>query len=254
MSNKNNNLISPPPLKLKHNKVFQNCILCTETLNNSCKTAFTLAEVLITLGIIGVVAAMTLPGIIQNYQKHVVETKLKRIYAVMNEAVRLSEVKYGDKKYWETNLSPMEFYNKYYKGVLKVTSVKEIPDDNDEGILISFADGSILRSYRQGRDYDYFISADKYMKHKDKIRPGVDKFMFRLSPTDQTDLTNTAPHYNRGFEPYAYLWDGTRDGLIEGRTAGESYGCRQSARDRYYCAKLIQLNGWKIPDDYPFKF
>ena len=212
------------------------------------KNAFTLAEVLITLGIIGVVAAMTLPGIIQNYQKHVVETKLKRIYAVMNEAVRLSEVKYGDKKYWETNLSPMEFYNKYYKGVLKVTSVKEIPDDNDEGILISFADGSILRSYRQGRDYDYFISADKYMKHKDKIRPGVDKFMFRLSPGDIINPTNGIGHHNLGFEPYKYGWDGELSSLKNKCKLGDD------EVQRAYCAAWIQYNGWKIPDDYPFKF
>ena len=33
------------------------------------QSAFTLAEVLITLGIIGVVAAMTLPTLIQNHQK-----------------------------------------------------------------------------------------------------------------------------------------------------------------------------------------
>ena len=33
------------------------------------KRAFTLAEVLITLGIIGVVAAMTIPTLISNYQK-----------------------------------------------------------------------------------------------------------------------------------------------------------------------------------------
>lgn len=33
------------------------------------KPAFTLAEVLITLGVIGVVAAMTMPVLIQNYQK-----------------------------------------------------------------------------------------------------------------------------------------------------------------------------------------
>ena len=37
------------------------------------KTGFTLAEVLITLGIIGVVAAMTLPAVITNVQKKVVE-------------------------------------------------------------------------------------------------------------------------------------------------------------------------------------
>ena len=37
--------------------------------NNSRKMAFTLAEVLITLGIIGVVVAMTMPSLIANYQK-----------------------------------------------------------------------------------------------------------------------------------------------------------------------------------------
>ena len=42
---------------------------------------FTLAEVLITLGIIGVVAAMTLPALIQNYQKGVVLNRLKQTYA-----------------------------------------------------------------------------------------------------------------------------------------------------------------------------
>ena len=35
------------------------------------KLAFTLAEVLITLGIIGVVAALTLPALISNYKKQV---------------------------------------------------------------------------------------------------------------------------------------------------------------------------------------
>lgn len=32
------------------------------------KQAFTLAEILITLGIVGIVAAMTLPSLIQDYQ------------------------------------------------------------------------------------------------------------------------------------------------------------------------------------------
>ena len=41
------------------------------------KIAFTLAEVLITLGIIGVVAALTLPMLIQNYQKKFCRYNLK---------------------------------------------------------------------------------------------------------------------------------------------------------------------------------
>lgn len=37
------------------------------------KIAFTLAEVLITLGIIGVVAAMTMPVLISNYRESVIK-------------------------------------------------------------------------------------------------------------------------------------------------------------------------------------
>ena len=43
--------------------------------------AFTLAEVLITIGIIGIVAALTLPTLIGNYRKSVVENKLKSTYS-----------------------------------------------------------------------------------------------------------------------------------------------------------------------------
>ena len=46
------------------------------TCGNNRKVAFTLAEVLITLGIIGVVAAMTMPSLIQNYQEKATVTKL----------------------------------------------------------------------------------------------------------------------------------------------------------------------------------
>ena len=45
------------------------------------RVAFTLAEVLITLGIIGVVAALTMPTLIQNHQKQVYVTGLKKAYS-----------------------------------------------------------------------------------------------------------------------------------------------------------------------------
>ena len=51
------------------------------------KQAFTLAEVLITLGIIGVVAAMTLPALIQSYANTVVETRLAKFYSTINQAI-----------------------------------------------------------------------------------------------------------------------------------------------------------------------
>ena len=50
------------------------------------KKGFTLAEVLITLGIIGVVAAMTLPTLINDYQAKETVTRLKKVYSIVNQA------------------------------------------------------------------------------------------------------------------------------------------------------------------------
>ncbi len=52
------------------------------------KVAFTLAEVLITLGIIGVVAAVTLPTLVANYQKTVWVNQLKKTYTTLNEGYK----------------------------------------------------------------------------------------------------------------------------------------------------------------------
>jgi len=49
---------------------------------------FTLAEVLITLGIIGVVAAITMPTLIQNHQKRSLEVATQKFYSMMSQAVR----------------------------------------------------------------------------------------------------------------------------------------------------------------------
>lgn len=51
-----------------------------------CFRAFTLAEVLITLGIIGVVAAMTIPTLMRNYQKHVIYEQFRKNYSVLSAA------------------------------------------------------------------------------------------------------------------------------------------------------------------------
>ena len=49
------------------------------------KLAFTLAEVLITLVIIGVVAAMTIPTLVTNADKKATATKLKVFYSKINQ-------------------------------------------------------------------------------------------------------------------------------------------------------------------------
>ncbi|MFR1673152.1 MAG: type II secretion system protein, partial [Candidatus Gastranaerophilaceae bacterium] len=55
--------------------------------NYSSKTAFTLAEVLITLGIIGIVAALILPFFMANIRKNEYSNKLKKLYSIISQAV-----------------------------------------------------------------------------------------------------------------------------------------------------------------------
>ena len=59
-------------------------------MNKMYKQAFTLAEILITLGIIGLVAALTLPSVIANYQKKQTVVKLKKVYTTLSQAVDMS--------------------------------------------------------------------------------------------------------------------------------------------------------------------
>ncbi len=47
------------------------------------KSAFTLAEVLITLGIIGIVAAMTLPSLVANHRNQELQTRFKKAYSIL---------------------------------------------------------------------------------------------------------------------------------------------------------------------------
>jgi prepilin-type N-terminal cleavage/methylation domain-containing protein len=50
------------------------------------KKAFTLAEVLVTLGIIGVVSALTIPNLMQNWQRKTYVTQLHSIYNTVQRA------------------------------------------------------------------------------------------------------------------------------------------------------------------------
>ncbi len=59
------------------------------------KRAFTLAEVLITLGIIGVVAAMTIPTLIANTRSQQYRSAFKKTVSVLGQAARMSQAQYG---------------------------------------------------------------------------------------------------------------------------------------------------------------
>lgn len=59
------------------------------------KNGFTLAEVLITLGIIGVVAAMTMPTLIQKNQDKELISRIKKTYSDVSNAIIRAQTDYG---------------------------------------------------------------------------------------------------------------------------------------------------------------
>ena len=78
------------------------------------KKGFTLAEVLITLTIIGVIAAITIPNLMQSYKKHQVEVGIKEAYSILSNAIKLSESENGSMNTWDYSCNHCNrFYNQY---------------------------------------------------------------------------------------------------------------------------------------------
>lgn len=69
---------------------------------------FTLTEVLITLGIIGIVAAFTLPTLIHAYQEKVIVHSLTEVYSILNQAYKMSSEDNGPISAWDLSSNPDE--------------------------------------------------------------------------------------------------------------------------------------------------
>lgn len=82
--------------------------------------AFTLAEMLIVLAIIGVVAALTIPAIISNYQKNQQVVALKKAYSQISQSIQRSMMESNVENFNEEvllhgeNANPKEFFKKYF--------------------------------------------------------------------------------------------------------------------------------------------
>lgn len=68
------------------------------------KKGFTLAEVLITLAIIGVVAAVAIPSVISNSNQQQYKTGLKKAVSVLNSAITMNIALEGETPYDNSNL------------------------------------------------------------------------------------------------------------------------------------------------------
>ena len=85
-------------------------------MNKNKKLGFTLAEVLIVIGIIGVVAALTLPNLNHATGDKERVTKVKKIYSALTEAFDRAQAIYGDYTYasWFGGLTTMQEVNEKF--------------------------------------------------------------------------------------------------------------------------------------------
>ena len=65
------------------------------------KKAFTLAEVLITLTILGVIAALTIPNLMKNWEDQHTVSAVKEAYSILNNAIKMAVLENGPVEEWD---------------------------------------------------------------------------------------------------------------------------------------------------------
>lgn len=220
---------------------------------------FTLAETLITIGIIGVVAALTIPTLISNYRKHVVETRLEKFYSEINQAIKISEVENGDILQWDswrniyenpkkpTYEENLGYMQKYIIPYIKTLSVEKCKTKSSS-VCITLTNGSMFSF--DSDDLTFYPNKKLESEPKEQYL-GKNCFEFILAPND-IHYTNAN---SKGIEPYVGSWNGNYNVLF----SHSVYACTSgknvcSSNTNRYCTKIIQMNGWKIPKEYPIKF
>ena len=83
------------------------------------QSAFTLAEVLVTLGIIGVVSAMTVPTLMQNYQRQSYVTQLHKTYNEMSQALLRYQTDKNAINLTEAGMTSQDAVNDFIKTYFK---------------------------------------------------------------------------------------------------------------------------------------
>ena len=222
------------------------------------KKGFTLVEVLITLGIIGVVAALTLPSVVSNYKKQEITSRLKKFYSTFNNALLASIAENEAMEFWEypihqNNEEEMYiFVNRYlfpyFKG-LKVCKPKDKDCNNPFGgsyntqPLFIFSDGGCFSILKGGGSSD---SGKMHILYD--VNCGV-------KPNE----------YNRDIFAFTIVYGNGRGCIFKpGSTASYNLTDRKellrtckndddSPHAKAACTALIFFDGWEISKDYPYR-
>jgi type II secretory pathway pseudopilin PulG len=232
------------------------------------KQAFTLAEVLITLVTIGVVAALTIPNVVRNYQKTQTVTQLKKIYSALANTTNLAIAGYGPVTGWEIgeDYSPqaaVDFANTYLIPYLKVGKNCE-----------STTTGSCKYDYRNSKEGSIYTLPDYYTRFylndgtlvalqiENRI---VDGLLYKHARV-KVDINGNKPPNLIGKDSFNfiyYIYSGTQSNRVNGKFTVEalgydretlkSTGCSDGAQYGYsWCTALLVKDNWQIKDDYPW--
>lgn len=210
--------------------------------------AFTLAEILVTLGIIGVVAALTIPNLIANYQKEQTVIQLKQVYNMLENAEKMAEVDYGPSATWDYTPNADVLIQKYYEPYLKISEAHDVTYGTGPvlhnlngdvawiGIArtLVLANGVVLRTWKNNQYWTIRVDLNG---DKGPNIVGKDNFDFELLWMGNKRLVTA----------YAWLQFASREYVINECKTNTYSGGGPST-----CAGIIQYDGWKISDDYPW--
>ena len=220
--------------------------------------AFTLAEILITIGIIGVVAAITIPNLITNHQKKVTATRLKQTYAQIEQAVKLSIAENGEIGTWDLQRPPQESFDQYIRPYISIIgqtkdtimNQQKIPYKTLNGIMAHLADQQYKGDfYTILNGIDLFLRKDFYNdENRNSIAISIDLNGRTKRPNRLgKDWFIIYVHQTYGVYLYGAYINGkkiTDRNVLLGECNKNNYG--------KYCGGLIQLDGWEIKKDYPW--
>lgn len=234
---------------------------------SSCKIkylGFTLAEVLITLGIIGIVAAITIPLLIANQQKKATVTKLQRAISVINQVYRLSDddngvltaeqiAELGIDKYFETYLAP---YIKVSANCTKKYQTcgytSSYPFKTIQG------NPSVLRLTSKTSDRIGILTMDGFMYLIVAYFSGNKNKTYNALIYVDLNGGKGPNRFGKDFFTLERDYDGGGSVRTHGYNLPDSAvnnGCSTNTKDgvsNYYCAEKIRRAGWKIEKDYPW--
>lgn len=213
--------------------------------------AFTLSEVLVTLGIIGVVSALTVPNLVKNHQRHVYVTQLRKVYSEITQALDILKVDAKAISLAETKLVRANGAEYFFKNYMKTTSIEKNSSacmassyDNMNGdtftlsakeVCATLADGASIQLTVFKRNS--FISLQYSVDVNGKQGPNIlGRDLFTFDITKENEL-----YFGGDLGIKTYATEKFDRDCIKGTTHGGSWGGNYDA-----CMARVVYDGWAM--------